>query len=178
MRDPEFPVRSFVAMGLGTKQTEEGFEALLNLIETDSDPNVIAEAANSLAKFGPQAMSHLVQLFEQESHWLIRQSIFAAMEGTHYPEILLKFCRWGFEGDDPVVKQAAIANLGQLHETPQAAEALAILCQAAIEDDGGMRAQAARTLRHFDHPQATAALLELRQDSDHRVVGATLEGLV
>ena len=64
MYDKEFVVRSFVAMGLGNKQTEEGFEALLALIEYDRDPNVVAEAANSLAKFGDRAFSYLTELFE------------------------------------------------------------------------------------------------------------------
>ena len=46
MYDQEFVVRSFVAMGLGYKQTEEGFGLLLDLIEYDRDYNVKAEAAN------------------------------------------------------------------------------------------------------------------------------------
>ncbi|MEO1209048.1 MAG: HEAT repeat domain-containing protein [Cyanobacteria bacterium J06638_20] len=178
MYDKEFVVRSFVAMGLGNKQTEEGFNALLDLINNDRDPNVVAEAANSLAKFGDRATPHLVTLFEQNDHWLIRQSIFAAFDGAAHPELLLKLCRWGFEGDDLVVQNSAIAQLGQLANTPQASEALALLCQGAVSDAGMIRAQTARVLQYFDDPQAKAALIELRQDSNMRVVGATLEGLL
>ncbi len=178
MNDKEFVVRSFVAMGLGSKRTDEAFEALLQLIEYDRDPNVRAEAANSLAKYGEKAIPHLVQLFEIEPHWLVRQSIFAAMEGNNRPEILLKLCRWGLAGEDLVVKLAAIANLGQLQGTPQADQALEILLENATADAGEIRAQVARVLIHFDEPRAKAALMELRQDGDHRVVGATLERLV
>ncbi|MEL7313866.1 MAG: HEAT repeat domain-containing protein, partial [Cyanobacteria bacterium J06559_3] len=120
MYDKEFVVRSFVAMGLGNKQTEEGFQALLALIEHDNDPNVVAEAANSLAKFGDRAYPHLIELFEQNSHWLIRQSIFGALDGLDEPAILLRLCRAGLEGEDLVVQSTAIATLSQLHGTEQA----------------------------------------------------------
>jgi HEAT repeat protein len=178
MSDKEFIIRSFVAMGLGKKQTEEAFEALLDLLKYDSDSNVRAEAANSLSKYGESAIPHLLKLFERDSNWLVRQSILAAVEGNDYPDVLLKLCRWGIEGDNLEVKLAAIANLGQLRGTTQELEALAILLSLATAGDGEIRAQVARVLSSFDEPRAKAALLELRCDSDYRVVGATLEGLV
>jgi HEAT repeat protein len=178
MSDKEFIIRSFVAIGLGRKQTEEAFEALLDLLEYDTNSNVRAEAANSLAKYGESAVPHLLKLFERDSNWLVRQSILASVEGNEYPEVLLKLCRWGIEGDNLEVKLAAIANLGQLRGTPQESEALAVLLSLATAGNGEIRAQVARVLNSFDEPRAKAALLDLRYDSDHRVVGATLEGLV
>ncbi|WP_235006713.1 HEAT repeat domain-containing protein [Calothrix rhizosoleniae] len=71
-----------------------------------------------------------------------------------------------------------MANLGQLAKTPQASSALEVLIEAANSSEGAIRAQVAIVLRHFDDPEAQAALMKLRQDSDYRVVGATLEGLV
>ncbi|WP_445241421.1 HEAT repeat domain-containing protein [Microcoleus vaginatus] len=50
--DREFMVRSFVAMGLRQIQTAEAFAALLKMMQFDRDPNVRAEAANSLSRFG------------------------------------------------------------------------------------------------------------------------------
>jgi HEAT repeat protein len=176
--DKEFIIRSFVAIGLGAKQTQEAFEALLELLEYDTDANVRAEAANSLAKYGQLAIPHLLQIFAQDTNWLVRHSILAAVEGNEYPEVLLKLCRWAIEGDNREVKLAAIANLGQLAGMPQASEALSLLLSLASADDGEIRAQVARVLRSFDEPRAKAALLELRHDADYRVVGATLEGLV
>ena len=178
MDDREFIIRSFVAMGLGFKRTDEGFELLLNLIEYDRDYNVRAEAANSLAKYGEQSIPHLVKLFQKDSHWLVRQSIFAAIDLTDYPELLWELSVLGFKGEDPVVKLTAISNLGQLAETTQASSALELLLLAANSEKAVIRAQVARVLKHFNDPKAQAALMKLRQDSDYRVVAATLEGLV
>ncbi|WP_235071153.1 HEAT repeat domain-containing protein [Leptolyngbya sp. Heron Island J] len=50
--DKELLIRYFVAMGLGAKRNDEGFEALLNIIGHEDAPNVVAEAANSLANMG------------------------------------------------------------------------------------------------------------------------------
>ena len=178
MHDREFMIRSFVAIGFGYKQTDEAFELLLDLIENDKDYNVRAEAANSLAKYGEQAIPHRVKLFQQDTHWLVRQSIFAAVDLTKHPEILLELSMLGLKGSDPVVKQTAIANLGQLAKTPQASSALELLLLAANSQEVIVRAQVARVLILFDDPKAETALLKLRQDPDHRVVGATLEGLM
>ena len=178
MYDQEFMIRSFVAMGLGFKRTDEGFELLVNIIENDKDYNVRAEAANSLAKYGEQSIPHLVKLFQKDSHWLVRQSIFAAIDLTKYPEILLDLSVLGLKGNDPVVKLTAIANLGQLAESAQASSALEMLLEAAGSEKAIIRAQVARTLKHFADPRAEATLMKLRQDSDYRVVGATLETLV
>ena len=178
VNDKEFMIRSFVAMGLGFKRNDEAFETLLNIVAYETDPNVIAEASNSLAKFGPPSLPHLVTIFEQNSHWLVRQSILAALEDLECPEVVLRLCRLGFNGDEPTVRQVAIANLVRLAGTPQSPEAMEILLQAAADRDAQIRMAAARVLRHFDNEQAQAALSELRQDSDHRVVGAVLEGIL
>lgn len=178
MYDKEFIIRSFVAMGLGYKQTDEGFDALLHLIIYDNDANVRAEAANSLAKYGDRSIPYLRELFERESHWLIRQSILAAMTEMDRPDLLLQMCRWGLEGDDLVVKLASIANLGELGKTPQAWEALEILLDLANNNVGEIRSQVVTALRNFDDPRAKTALVQLRQDSDYRVIAATLEALL
>jgi HEAT repeat protein len=178
LSDKEFIIRSLVAIGLGNKQTEEGFQALLELLEYDSDSNVRAEAANSLAKYGEAANPHLLGLFKRDSHWLVRQSILAAVDGKEYPEVLLELCRCAIESDNLEVKLAAIANLGQLQGTPAADSALEVLLSLATVETVSLRAQVARVLGEFDEPQAKAAFWELRQDRDYRVIGATLESLL
>ncbi len=178
MYDGQFLVRSFVAMGLGYKRNDEGFEALLKIIEHEKDPNVVAEAVNSLSKFGDQALPHVVRVFEENSHWLVRQSIYATLEDLDDPELLLKLCLLGFQGDDTTVRMAALVNLRRLKETANSAEALDIALQAAQDSNGLVRASAARTLRHLGGPQAQEALAELQQDADYRVVRAVLEGLL
>ena len=176
--DQKFMVRSLVASGLGFKRTKEGFDLLQHLIENDSDHNVRAEAANSLAKYGETAIPHLVNLFRQDSNWLVRYSILAAMDFTQYPETLLEFCTLGLEGKDPLVRLTVISSLGELAKTSQADSALELLLSCLSTEQGTPRVKIARALKNFEDPRAKAALDDLRQDPDHRVVGATLEGLV
>ena len=78
IKDSEFLVRSFVAMGLGRKRSPEGFTALLEMIQSDGDPNVRSEAANSLSYYGDSAVSYLRKMYEEDDHWLVRRSIIAA----------------------------------------------------------------------------------------------------
>jgi HEAT repeat protein len=151
---------------------------LLDLIEHDRDHNVRAEAANSLAKYGGDAIPHLVKLFKKDSNWLVRYSILVAIDSRQHPEILLELSVLGLRGDDPVVRETAIASLGTIAKTPQEDLALELLLPAAKSEQGEIRAQVARVLRHFEDPRAEATLTNLRQDSDYRVVGATLEGLI
>ncbi|MEL4898063.1 HEAT repeat domain-containing protein [Crocosphaera sp. Alani8] len=177
MYDEKFMIRSFVAMGLGYKLTDEGFEILLKLIENDLDPNVKAEAANSLAKHGEKAIPHLLELFKRESHWLIRQSIFAALDEIGSPNVFIQLSKWGLEGDDLTVKLASISYLRKLKGTPVEPEAINLLLELSTSEIVAIRAQVARVLGIFESPKAKEALAQLREDPDHRVVGATLEVL-
>lgn len=178
VHDQEFLVRSFVAMGLGHKRTAEGYDLLLKILERETDQNVIAEAANSLAKHGQQSLPHLIRLFEQQSHWLVRQSILAAVAEMESPEQLLQICTLAYGGNDVIVAQTGLTFLEELVGTAEANTALNLLLNAAESSIPTLRAQAARTLRHFDDPRASIALQQLRQDDDYKVIGATLEGLL
>jgi len=178
MHDKEFMVRSFVAMGLGYKRTQEGFDALLDFLEYESDPNVIAETANSLAKFGEIALPHLRRIFIDHPHWLVRQSIFAVFDDLDAPDTLLECCQLGLEDSELVVRFAAIANMGRLANTSHELQAMNLLTRLATADDPQIRSKVARVLPQFNLPQARELLRELRQDTDHRVVAATLEALL
>ncbi len=178
MYDKELIIRSFVAMGLGYKRTDEGFQSLLDLIDNDEDPNVKAEAANSLANYGEKAIPHLVEFFERESHWLIRESIFAVINEINSPELIFQLCLCALEGDELVIKLTAINNLGLLKGTIYENDAIELLFALSTDKTVAIRGQVARTLGIFDDPRAKAALAELRCDPDHRVVGATLEGMI
>lgn len=178
INDPEFLVRSFVARELGRHQTSESFAALLQIIRFDNTPNVRAEAANSLSLFGTVSASHLVQTFFQDEHWLVRRSILPALIEMDCPEEVLEVCELGLTGDDVAVKEASVDALGALHTSRLhgvALEKLLALSNAAPEY---IRVRVAHALKHFDLPAAKAALVQLRQDADHRVVGAAMEGLI
>jgi len=178
LRDPEFLVRSFVAMGLGRQQTPESFTALLELMKCDRDPNVRAEAANSLSMFGKIAASHLVLAFHQDDHWLVRRSIMAALCEMPCPEELLDVCVCGLAGEDLTVREAAIDGFGVLASGNKQAEALQQLLPLVSYSEWRLRARVARALRKFDRPQAKSAISYMMKDEDHRVVAAALESSI
>ena len=178
LKDPEFLVRSFIAMGLGTHQTTEAFAALLEMVKFDPDPNVRAEASNSLSLYGPISRSHLVGIFFQDDHWLVRRSILAALAEMDCPEELLEVSVCGLEGEDATVRETSALCLARLVGTAREADALQTLLRYADAPAWRLRAQVARSLARFEAPEAKAALQILAKDDDHRVVGASLEGSV
>lgn len=178
VNDQEFLVRSFVAMGLGKKQSNAAFEALLVMIKNDQDPNVRAEAANSLSFYGEVTVSHLRQMYEQDDHWLVRRSVIAVMTDLNSPQELLEICEIGLSGEDEPVKESCLSALGLLAHTEQEAAALQLLLSWAEAKSWQIRLQVAKSLGQYDHPQAIAILSKLKTDQDHRVVGAVLESMI
>ncbi|WP_017326206.1 HEAT repeat domain-containing protein [Synechococcus sp. PCC 7336] len=178
LKDPEFLVRSFIAMGLGTHQTTEAFAALLEMVKFDPDPNVRAEASNSLSLYGPISRSHLVSIFFQDDHWLVRRSILAALTEMDSPEELFEVCVCGLAGEDATVREASATCLSKLVGTSRETEALQALLNHTSNPAWRLRAQVARSLTLFAGPAAKAALQKLAKDEDRRVVGATLEASV
>lgn len=178
LRDPEFLVRSFVAMGLGRKQTPEAFDALIELLNSDSDYNVRAEAANSVSLYGEPAVPHLLRAFRDNSHWLVRRSILAALMELPHPEALFEVCAGAIADPDLTVREAAIDAFGIFAGTTKQAEALQQVLAHVSADWWRIRLRVALALRKFDAPPAFEALSRLKQDRDHRVVAAVLEGLL
>ncbi len=178
MKDKEFLVRSFVAMGLGRKRNSESFAGLLELIKFDRDPNVRAEAANSLSLYGQVAATHLVSLFISDDHWLVRRSILGAMVELNCPQELFEICICGIEGEDFTVQEASIEALGFLGNTIKKEDALKQLLELVDLEFWRLRLKVAIALGKFDSLQAKEALNRLRQDENSRVVGAAMEALV
>lgn len=176
--DPEFIVRSFVAMGLGRKQRPDAFTALLEIIQHDSDYNVRAEAANSLAMYGQPAIPYLLQMFQENDNWLIRRSILAAIMDMEEPDALLKIALIGIAESEPTVQEAAVEALGLLANSPQAQTALEKLLSLVTDQSWRIRACVAKSLRQFNNRPAKLALGQLRQDEHHRVVAAAMEALL
>ena len=176
--DKEFLVRSFVAMALRRQENDRAFEALLEMIKNDKDPNVRAEAANSLSYYGDRAIAHLRQTYEADDHWLVRRSIIAAMADLDSPQELLEICEIGISGEDQPVMESCISCLGLLANTEQQPAALKLLLSLADDESWRIRLQVAKSLSKYDDPEAIAALNQLRTDEDHRVVGAVLESTI
>ena len=81
-----FLVRSLSCSGLGYRRNEQGWQVLSQLLLADEDPNVRAEAANSLASYGVErAWPLLRDSFAKDDAWLVRCSILSAF--AEQPEI-------------------------------------------------------------------------------------------
>ena len=178
MKDKEFLVRSFTAMTLGKKQNAESFAALLEMMKFDRDPNVRAEAANSISLFGDIAAPHLTLAFEQDDHWLVRRSILAAIAELNCVEELLQISSLGIAGEDKTVAESSVDCLGNLAHTEKKTQALTKLLSLVEHEDWRMRWRVAKALGKFDAPDAKEALTKLKNDDNHRVVSAVLESFV
>ncbi|MBL1210058.1 HEAT repeat domain-containing protein [Geminocystis sp. GBBB08] len=174
-KDPQFLVRSFVAMGLRKKKTPESLATLLEMLKFDPDTNVRAEASNSLSFFGEVSIPHLQQTFHQDDSWLVRLSILAIFMDFNYPDELLDICLCGIAGDDYSVKEKSIDGLGELASTFKEDLALAQLLTMIDDSSWRIRARVAKALGKFPHLRAREALSQLKEDQDIRVVKAVLD---
>ena len=177
-QDAAFLVRSFVAMGLGRKRSEQAYSTLLGMLESETDNNVQAEIANSLGLYGSKATERLVRLFDENSHWLVQRSILAIMPEMESPEALLGLALKALENSDQTIAQAGISTLGLLASTSQEEAALAALLPMLNDRNWRSRLVLARALKPFQAQSAKDAIAQLRQDENHKVVAATLEELL
>lgn len=152
LRQEPFIVRSLSAAGLGVKRSEEGWQALVDTLTSDPDPNVRAECANALASYGvDRAWPLLRDAFARDDQWLVRCSVLSAL--AEQPEIdpaaLLELARMALGDGDGTVRVGGAEILGRLvrEAAPPVSEA------------------------------ARRCLQPLQQDPDHRVVATALNGL-
>ena len=148
LQQETFMIRSLSCAGLGYKQSEQGWEALVGALLHDHDPNVRAEAANALVSHSVErAWPLLRDAFVANDHWLVRCSILSAMaELVDVPLAwLLELARLAIVDADGTVRVGGAEILGRL------------VAEGSAE--------------------ARAALVALQADPDHRVVAAVLNGL-
>ena len=73
-----FTVRCLSCAGLGVKRNEAGWQALVEVLQHDQDPNVRAEAANALASYGlERAWPLLKAAFSRDQQWLLELATLA-----------------------------------------------------------------------------------------------------
>ena len=148
LQQETFMIRSLSCAGLGYKQSEPGWDALVAALLHDDDPNVRAEAANALVSHSVErAWPLLRDAFVANEHWLVRCSILSAMaELIDVPlPWLLELARLAIADGDGTVRVGGAEILGRL------------VAEGSAE--------------------ARAELVPLQADSDHRVVAAALNGL-
>ena len=144
-----FMVRSLSCAGLGVKQSEASWQALVRAVQHDGDANVRAEAANSLVSHGlERAWPLLLQVFAADRQWLVRCSILSALaeQPGIDPAWLLELACMAIADADGTVRVGGAEILGRL-------------------------------VREHGDGEARRALQGLQSDSDHRVVAAALNGL-
>jgi HEAT repeat protein len=178
INDPELIIRSFATIGLGHKRTPEGFEVLVNVLRYEREANVRSEAANSLSRYGKQALPYLMRAAETDDHWLVQLSILPVVAELNCPEELYTLCTIALENMDPVVQCSGLEHLGYLEGSTKHEDALETLLIWAESENWMLRRQAALTLHQFHGIYVQRAIQRLRQDEDYRVVAATLESLL
>ena len=144
-----FMVRSLSCAGLGVKQNEAGWQALVAAMQGDEDANVRAEAANSLVSHSLEwAWPLLRDGFAADQQWLVRCSILSALaeQPAMDPAWLLELASMAITDADGTVRVGGAEILARL-----------VREQGAVE--------------------ARALLQQLQADPDHRVVAAALNGL-
>jgi HEAT repeats len=91
---------------------------------------------------------------------------------------LFEVCMQALAGEDEPVRETAVDALGALAGSAQHAAGLEQILALQKDESPHMRVRVAYALKHFDDSAAKDALTQLRQDADHRVVGATMENLL
>jgi len=144
-----FMVRSLSCAGLGVKQNEAGWQALVAAMQGDEDANVRAEAANSLVSHSlERAWPLLRDGFAADQQGLVRCSILSAL------------------AEQPAIDPAWLLELASM----------AITDADGTVRVGGAEILA-RLVREQGAAEARVLLQQLQADPDHRVVAAALNGL-
>lgn len=163
--DEILPVRSMAIFALGVKPTDECFPLLTELLETDPDYGIRADAAGALGYLKDiRAFEPLVRAFYEDTQWLVRFSAAVSLGNLgdiRAKEVLLK----ALESEEIVLQQAAISALGEI----KAEDCLDKILNFVQSEDWLVRQRVAESLGNFNHPQGISALQFLAKDSHPQV---------
>ncbi len=175
-QESSFLLRCLAVMGFGNHAPDEAaLASLRELMNTETDANVLAEVANSLYEFGDVSIPLLVQLFENNDNWLLRQTVLSILQESNHPDVLLAVSLKALDDPTQTVKETAILSLRQVLTSPLQPQALKALTELANSTIWRDRWRAATALTGCDHPQAKELLSKLRTDENHYVVAAALD---
>ena len=175
LESSDFALRRIAVMGLGNHTTEESFKLLTQVLATEKDANVLAEAANSLFEFGDRSIQPLKQLFIDSDNWLVRQTIVSILVDSNNLDVLLQIANMAIADRDQTTKETGILALSRLLNTPLKQEALNVFSTLTEAKYWRTRWRAAIALTASQDPQARELLSKLQQDEHYRVVAAALE---
>lgn len=173
--EKDFGLRRLAVMGFGNYTTEASFQTLEQIIQQEQDPNVLAEAANSIFEFGDRAVPILQQLFEGSTDWLVRQTVISLLAETEHYKTLLSVAKLALEDNTETVKETGISALGQMLNSSFKGQALELLAKLARDKNWRSRWRVAHALQNSQDLQARELIAKLQQDENYRVVAAALE---
>lgn len=174
-QEKDFALRRIAVMGLGNHRTEDSFSLLKQILDTEQDANVLAEAANSLFEFGDRAVAPLQKLFNNSDNWLVRQTIISILVDSNSPNTLLQVANLAIKDRDQTTKETGILALSRLLNTSLKDKVLEIFSTLAEHRYWRTRWRTAIALTASEDPQAKKLLTKLQQDEHYRVVAAALE---
>jgi len=154
LQQDDMLLRQFSCSGLGHKPTPAGWQPLVQALQHDPEVGVRAEAANALVSHGlERAWPLLIEAFQRDAEWLLRCSVLSAVaeHPEASPEQLLQLARLAVADRDGTVRVGGAEILGR------------------VVRDASQESETAAAAR--------AALVQLQQDADHRVVAAAFNGL-
>lgn len=174
-QDHDFALRKIAVMGFGNHLTDESFQLLKHILETDQDANVLAEAANSIFEFGDRSIEPLQNLFTTSDNWLVRQTVISILVDSENPQVLLKVAKQALTDEDQTTKETGILALSRLLYSPLQEEALQLFSILAEDTYWRTRWRTAIALTASQDIKAKELLAKLQQDEHYRVVAAALE---
>lgn len=174
-QDHDFALRKIAVMGFGNHLTDESFQLLKHILETEQDANVLAEAANSIFEFGDRSIEPLQNLFTTSDNWLVRQTVISILVESDNPQVLLKVAKQALVDEDQTTKETGILALSRLLYSPLQEEALQLFSILAEDTYWRTRWRTAIALTASQDIKAKELLAKLQQDEHYRVVAAALE---
>lgn len=166
LNDSNLQVRSMAVFALGLKPTHDCYPILAELLETDPDYGIRADAAGAMGYLGDaRAFEPLCRAFYEDTDWLVRFSAAVSLgnlgDARAY-DVLMR----ALESAEVVVQQAAIAALGEIG----AVQALEKLLSFVQSDDWMIRQRLAQALGNLPNPKSISALKYLAKDPNPSVV--------
>ncbi|MEM7554151.1 MAG: HEAT repeat domain-containing protein [Cyanobacteria bacterium P01_A01_bin.84] len=165
LNDESIQIRAMAVFALGLKPTEESYDLIIKILESEPDYNVRADAAGALGYLGDiRAFESLSRIFYEDTSWLVRFSAAVSLgnlQDIRAREILIE----ALNSEEIVMQQAAIAALGEI----KAIDAVEDILRFAQSDDWLVRQRLAEALGNLPTPKSISALKYLEKDAHPNV---------
>jgi HEAT repeat protein len=170
INDKSLQIRSMAIFALGLKHTDACLPTLLEILETETDYGIRADAAGALGYLqDTRAFEALQRAFYEDTEWLVRFSAAVSLGNLGDPrahDVLIK----ALSAEETVVHQGAIAALGEIGDISSVPHIL----KFAQSDDWLTRQRLAEALGNLPAPKSLSALNYLTKDSNPNVAASAV----